>query len=71
MIHELEVMEKCLDLLSTLEKEKEIELGEFTIARDAEGYLWLYKQDGEAMQLSPETEAKLIALLEKFWKEEF
>lgn len=49
----------------------EIKLGEFSMARDEDGYLWLWKDTGEAMQCNSNTEADLVSVIDKFWEDTF
>lgn len=48
--------------------EEEIYIGQFHIARYADGTFWIVKEDGEGMETSEE---KLIELIRDFWSKEF
>jgi len=45
-----------------------VRVGPFTVSASEPGKVWIQHADGEGMQT---TEAKLAAVLEKFWREEF
>lgn len=47
-----------------------LSIGTYGLLR-GENYLMVSKECGEMMVCNPETEAKLIAKLDEFWKENF
>lgn len=49
-------------------EEQMIKIGPYEISVFPHGGFWICKEDGEGMQVG---EVKLIALLERFWTEEF
>mgnify|MGYP001589897688 CR=1 FL=1 len=50
---------------------EEIFIGEFTLRRRKDGWLWMLRDDGEAMECNSATEEAIAKLLADFWKENF
>lgn len=52
--------------------DEEVRIGKYTLSVSAQARPWLGKEGGEGMEISsPENLAKLEALLDKFWHENF